>query len=85
MDELIKYNGEYNYYEFVWNELKFRIVGTKMGPDGNSALDCIDEFKSSDGVFSERKRRDVKLAADRGIIKPVESSRIIIKAQVKRK
>ena len=74
--DLIDYNGKYNYRQFTAGEFTFTLVGSSYETLKQKPMDGIDTFKSSNGVFSDRKRSEVYKAFHEGKIRVVESSLI---------
>jgi len=80
MKLFIEPNGTYNYSSFEADGKKFTIVGSETPEDYQNIFDMMDTFKSSDGVFSTRTRRQIQQAFFDGKITPVQSSMIVIKS-----
>jgi len=80
MKFFIEPSGEYNYTAFEADDKVFKIVGTEVPDNYKTILDVKDTFRSSDGVFSTRTRRQIYQAAFEGKITQIESSEIKIKS-----
>lgn len=87
--DFINKTGEYDFTMFTMvqteKEIKekkpnktFTIVGSEVDENSIKMLDMVDTFKSSDGIFSTRKRSEILDAFKKGKIKPVADSIIKI-------